>query len=261
MHAESQFGALRERQFALLWAGQTASTFGSALVPVAVAFAVVELTGSPSALGLVFTASFVSRILLLLVGSIVADRLPRQQVMLAADVLRATTQSLVAAVLLLGAARLWILVALFALYGAGDAFFSPAATGIAPDLVRPDRLRRANALMGLSPSAASVIGPALAGVLIATVGPGQHLASESALPTSGATNDAYLSSAAISSSGRERRRRTPARCSGRTATRVTPERRGRRASRACRDPRAFPARPRSRSIRRRTRSRRTARRR
>jgi MFS family permease len=147
---------------------------------VALAFAVVGVKSSPSALGLVLTAGFVSRIVLLLAGGVVADRLPRQHVMLAADVLRATTQSLVAAVLLLGAARLWMLVALFAVYGAGDAFFSPAATGIVPDLVRPERLRQANALMGLSPNAASVVGPALAGVLVATVGPGPAFAIDAA---------------------------------------------------------------------------------
>src|SRR5262249_16050595 len=126
------------------------------------------------------TAGFVSRIVLLLAGGVVADRLPRQHVMLAADVLRAATQSLVAALLLLGAARLWMLVALFALYGAGDAFFSPAPTGIVPDLVRPDGRGRATALMGLPPNAASVVGPALAGVLVATVGPGPAFAVDAA---------------------------------------------------------------------------------
>jgi MFS family permease len=173
-------GLLRERQFGLLWAGQTASAFGSALVPVALAFAVVDVRGTPSALGLVLTAGFVSRIALLLVGGVVADRLPRQHVMLAADVLRSVAQAVVAALLLAGGAQLWMLAVTYAIYGAGDAFFSPAAAGLVPDVVAPDRLRHANALIGLPPSAAAAIGPALAGVLVATAGPGPAFAIDAA---------------------------------------------------------------------------------
>src|SRR5215470_6455682 len=98
-------GALQERDFRLLWVGQATSAFGSSLVPVALAFAVIELTGSPSALGLVLSAGLVSRVCLLLLGGVVADRFPRRHVMVAADALRATTQAIVAALLLSGTAR------------------------------------------------------------------------------------------------------------------------------------------------------------
>ena len=80
-----RLGALREREFCLLWLGQATSSLGSGLVPVALAFAVVDLTGSASALGLVLSAGLVARVCLLLLGGVVADRLPRQRVMLVWD--------------------------------------------------------------------------------------------------------------------------------------------------------------------------------
>jgi MFS family permease len=174
------FEVLRERDFRLLWLGQATSAFGSSLVPVALAFAVIDLTGSPSALGLVLSAGLGSRVCLLLLGGVVADRLPRRQVMLAADALRATTQAFVAALLLSGTAHVWELLVLFAVYGAGDSFFSPASTGLVPETVSADRLQQANSLMGLGRDAARVSGPALAGVLVAFVGPGVAFAVDAA---------------------------------------------------------------------------------
>src|SRR5262249_61189278 len=87
---------LGERPFALLWAGQATSAFGSALVPVALSFGVLGLTDSPSALGLVLTAAFVPRIALLLIGGVVGDRLPRRHVLLAAHGLPPLAQGRVA---------------------------------------------------------------------------------------------------------------------------------------------------------------------
>jgi MFS family permease len=175
-----RLGALEEGEFRLLWLGQATSSFGSSLVPVALAFAVIGLTGSKTALGLVLSAGLVSRVILLLLGGVVADRLQRRRVMLAADLLRAGTQGLVAVLLLSGEARVWHLLALFALFGAGDAFFSPASTGLVPETVSPGRLQQANALMSLSRSTAWVVGPALAGLIVAAAGPGWAFAIDSA---------------------------------------------------------------------------------
>src|SRR5689334_7952627 len=127
MGSFARYGVLGERQFRRLWIGRATSELGSSLVPVALAFAVVDLTGSASALGLVLTTVFLARIALLLLGGVVADRRPRQRVMLGADAARAVTQGLVAVLLVAGDARLWQLLVLFALYGAADAFFAPAA--------------------------------------------------------------------------------------------------------------------------------------
>ncbi len=129
MRLADRLGALEEPQFRLLWAGQAVSAFGDGLFPIALAFAVVELTGSPGDLGLVFAAVLVPRVALMLAGGVWADRLPRQRVMLAADLLRCLTQSLAAVTLPTGTAQLWSLIVLAALCGAGDAFFAPAVTG------------------------------------------------------------------------------------------------------------------------------------
>ena len=180
MGAAVRLGPLEERDFRLLWLGQTTSAFGSALVPVALAFAVIELTSSEAALGLVLAAGLCSRVVLLLLGGVLADRLPRQRVMLAADALRALTQGLVAVLLLSGQAQVWHLLVLFALFGAGDAFFSPASTGLVPETVSPGRLQQANALISLSRSAAWIAGPLLAGLIVAGTGPGLVFAIDSA---------------------------------------------------------------------------------
>jgi MFS family permease len=171
---------LRERNFRVLWLGQTTSAFGSSLVPVALAFAVFDLTGSPSALGLVLSVGLVSRVCLLLLGGVVADRLPRQNVMIASDALRAATQGVVAVLLLTGTAHIWELLVMFVLFGAGDAFFSPASTGLVPQTVSRVRLQQANSLMGIGRDAARVTGPALAGLMVASVGPGVAFAVDSA---------------------------------------------------------------------------------
>jgi MFS family permease len=168
------------RNFRLLWIGRTTSELGTALVPVALAFAVLDLTGSASALGLVLAVSFAGRVVCLLGGGVVADRLPRRHVMVAADLVRACTQTAVAALLLTGTARLWHLLVLFALYGAGDAFFAPASTRLVGETAPVDRLQQANALLSGSRSTAIVAGPALAGVLVGTVGPGAAFAVDAA---------------------------------------------------------------------------------
>src|SRR5262249_1017163 len=130
--AAQLLGALQERDFRLFWIGQTTSAFGDSLIPVALSFAVIELTGSRSDLGVVLMAGVIPRVGLGLGGGVWADRIRRQVVMLSADAFRCLTQSVVAAVLLSGSARIWHLIVLSALYGAATAFFSPAETGLIP---------------------------------------------------------------------------------------------------------------------------------
>jgi MFS family permease len=167
------FGALKERQFRLLWLGQATSTLGDGLVPVALSFAVIgTLNRSATALGIVLAAHVLPLVLFVLVGGVWADRLPRQIVMLVSDVIRCAVQATLAVLLLSGAAQLWHLIVLIAIYGSAEAFFQPAATGLVPATIRPQRLQQANALLGLSRSIAFVVGPAIAGVIAATTNPG-----------------------------------------------------------------------------------------
>jgi MFS family permease len=173
MRARELFGALRERRFRLLWLGQATSTLGDGLVPVALAFAVIQtLNGSATDLGIVLAAHMLPLVVFVLAGGVWADRLPRQMVMLVSDVIRCAVQATLAILLLSGAAELWHLVVLIAIYGTAEAFFQPAATGLVPATVSAERLQQGNALLGLSRSMAFVIGPAVAGVIAATTNPG-----------------------------------------------------------------------------------------
>jgi predicted MFS family arabinose efflux permease len=173
-------GPLRERAFALLFAGRAISSLGDRLVPVALSFAVLDLTGSVTDLGIVFAAQSVALMVFVLLGGVWADRLPRQLVMLVSDGVRALSQATSAALLLGGVAHIWELAALQAVYGAATAFFAPAATAVVPQIVAEHERQQANALLSLSGNVAMVVGPALAGVLVAAAGPGWGLAADAA---------------------------------------------------------------------------------
>src|SRR6266487_3621532 len=144
------FGALAERDFRLLFIGRTISLFGSAFAPIALAFAVVRLTGSPSDLGLVLSAYMLAHLVFLLAGGVWADRLPRHLVMVTSDLLSGASQIAAAVVLLTGVAQTWHLVVLAALRGGASAFFMPASAGLVPQIVSAGRLQQANALLSLS---------------------------------------------------------------------------------------------------------------
>lgn len=172
--------ALHHRDFRLLFGGQAISVVGDALFPVALAFAVIELSGSPTSLGLVLAAQAVPLAALVLVGGVVGDRLSRQRVMIASDLARGAVQAAAAVLLIAGLAEIWHLAVLAALYGAAEAFFRPAAAGLVPRVVPDESLQQANALIAMSQSTGMVLGPALAGVLIALFGPGSAIAIDAA---------------------------------------------------------------------------------
>lgn len=105
-------GALGNRPFRLLFGASVVSSFGDRLVPVALAFAVLDLTGSTTDLGIVLAAQTVPLIAFLLLGGVWSDRLPRQLVMLCSDAVRALTQGLSAFLLVSGRADVWELAVL-----------------------------------------------------------------------------------------------------------------------------------------------------
>ena len=173
---KASLAPLGARDFRYLFSGRVASLLGSALAPIALAFAVLDLTGSPTSLGLVLAARSIPQVLFLLVGGVIADRLPRQLVMVGANLVSGTAQAIVALVLLLGVAEVWHLVLLEIVAGASSAFFLPASSGIVPQTVPPRILQEANALLRISISATMIFGTAAGGVLVAAVGSGWALA-------------------------------------------------------------------------------------
>jgi MFS family permease len=165
-------GALEERNFRLLWLGQTGSTIGDGLSFVAIAFAVLQIGGTATDIGIVFAAFFLPNVIFLLVGGVWADRLPRNLVMLTSDGVRAVVQIGLAILMFTGNAQVWQIVIAVALHGTASAFFVPASVGLMPQVLSPGRLQQGNALMAISRSAAFVIGPAVSGLLVAAGGPG-----------------------------------------------------------------------------------------
>ncbi|NUW43404.1 MFS transporter [Nonomuraea rhodomycinica] len=163
---------LAVRGFRHYYLGQTASAFGDALTPLALAFAVLDLTGSPADLGIVVLSTRVPIIALTLVGGAFGDRFPRRGVMLLADVVRFLAHGLTAVLLLTGTAHLWTLVALQLVAGTGSALFNPAAVGLVMSLAGKERLQEANSLLSISRSATSIAALGAGGALVATVGSG-----------------------------------------------------------------------------------------
>jgi MFS family permease len=167
---------LRDRgPFRLLFWGQALSAVGDRVTPVAIAFAVLGL-GSATDLGVVLAAGGVPFALFSIAGGVWADRLGRRRIMIASDVMRAATQALTAALLLTGAAEVWMLAVLSFAYGTAAAVFMPALTGLIPQTVQPGQLLEANALLALTRTTANVAGPSIAGVVLALAGPGEAIA-------------------------------------------------------------------------------------
>jgi MFS family permease len=172
-------GALREREFRLLFTGQLISLLGDSFTSVALAFAVLAI-GSPTALGAVFAARSVPLVAFLLAGGVFADRLPRRTVMLVADTTRMACQAGTAVLVLTHAAQVWQIAVIQAVSGAATAFFNPASTGLTPMTVSEERLQQANALRGISMSASGIVGLTLGGAVVAAAGPGWALAADAA---------------------------------------------------------------------------------
>ena len=180
MTARLALAPLRHREFRLLFAGRVASFAGSAMAGVALAFAVLEVTGSKTDLGLVLAARAVSQVVFLLVGGVWADRLPRHRVMVASNAVSGAAQAVVAALLLTGRAEIWQLAVLAAVNGFSSAFFFPASQGIVPQTVPAEVRQQANALLRLGLNATSISGAALGGLLVAATSPGFAIAIDSA---------------------------------------------------------------------------------
>lgn len=173
-------GPLADAPFRRLWLAATTSAAGSAFIPVALAFAVLGIGGTATSLGLVLLAGTIAGLAAYLAGGVWADRLSRRNLMLAADAVRLAAESAVAVLLLTGTARIWLLACAYAITEIASSFFDPASTGLVAEIVAAGRLQQANSLLSVSRSAASIIGPAVSGLLVATAGAGWAFAVDAA---------------------------------------------------------------------------------
>src|SRR4051812_17934929 len=139
-------GVLASREFRLVFFAQSISVVGDRMVGIALAFAVLELGGSATEVGIVMACRTLPLVATLLVGGVVADRVSRRVVMVVSDVARVLTQGLTALLLIAGAAQVWELAVLAGLTGAAGGFFNPAVVGVMPTIVPRERLQEANGL-------------------------------------------------------------------------------------------------------------------
>jgi MFS family permease len=172
---ERYFAALANPQFRLLFVARTTSLFGDAFAPIALAFAVLEIGGSASDLGLVLAATTLPRAAFMLFGGVVGDRLRRDRLLVATDAVQALAQSVVGVLLVTGHASVLEIAAVQAVRGTASAFFYPAATGLLPQLVPRGMLQQANALLGISTSTTAILGAAAGGAIVASFGAGTAL--------------------------------------------------------------------------------------
>ncbi len=161
---------LRHRDFRLLWIGMTVSLLGDGIMTVALVWQAYEISDAPTAFAMIGFSMTIPHVLLLLVGGAVSDRFERRKVMFAADLLRMAAVVALGLLSINGDIRIWHMMAIAAVYGAGTAFFGPAFDAIVPDLVPPDELPQANSLdQFVRPAAFRMLGPAIGGVLIANL--------------------------------------------------------------------------------------------
>jgi MFS family permease len=163
---------LRQRNFRLLFFGRVVSFAGSAMAPVALAFAVLELDGSPTDLGFVLALAILPQVFFLLAGGVIADRLPRNLVMVGSNLVAGVAQAVAAFLLLSGTAEIWQLAVIAFVRAVASSFFYPAQQGIVPQTVAAEQLQSANALLRLALNTTTIGGAALGGLLVAAAGPG-----------------------------------------------------------------------------------------
>lgn len=163
--------AFRSRPYTLLWIGQAISNLGNSVFAIALAWQVLLLTRSGTAVGVVLLATSIPQLLFVLIGGVAADHLPRRTIILWSDGGRGLIVLVITILGLTGSLQFWHLVAEALIFGAVRGFFDPAIQSIPPDLVERDDLASANALALLSSNVARLLGPLLGGLLIVLITP------------------------------------------------------------------------------------------
>lgn len=175
MELRGRLGALAERNFRLVFSSTSVSAFGDGVSTIALAFAVLHIGGSATALGLVIAARQGAAAAITVAAGVWADRLRRHRVLVSAATVQGVMQAAAGTLVITGRAEVWMLVVLSVGYGLADGFVLPTSQGLIPAIVSSTRLQQANALLGLSRSTLEVVGPAIGGVLVAAGSPGGAL--------------------------------------------------------------------------------------
>lgn len=164
------FSALRHRNFRLYWFGMLVAVIGQHIQFVAQGWLVYELTKSPAALGLVGLAQAGPTVALNLFGGVVADRFDRRRLLIFTQSATALLVGIVAILVSLDLIQVWHIMVIAFLIGSVWAFDMPARAALVPHLVPREDLMNAVAMGSVVWQSSRIIGPSIAGILIATVG-------------------------------------------------------------------------------------------
>ncbi|MFC6982171.1 MFS transporter [Streptomyces cirratus] len=171
---------MRHKPFRLFVLARIISMSGSAMAPVALAFAVLGFDDRPNSLAIVLAGNTVPQLIMLLVGGVIADRLSKRRVIVLGNLVPALTQGAVALLVASGTADVTRVAAFAALAGGASALTQPAMNSLLPHLVAAGEIQEANALMRLPVNAVKIAAPAVGGLLVALVGPQWTLAWDAA---------------------------------------------------------------------------------
>ncbi len=169
---------LADRRFRFFFASRAVNLWGSTMAPIALAFAVLAIEDSASALGQVLAARSIPMVLFFLLGGVLADRLGRWRVIQVSNLVAAISQGVAAWLVITGQAELWHLIVIEAVNGTSSAASFPAMQGMVPQLVPRSQLQSANVLLSMVRGALVVVGPTTAALLVVAVGPGWALAAD-----------------------------------------------------------------------------------
>jgi predicted MFS family arabinose efflux permease len=145
---------------------------GTAMAPIAMAFGVLDITGSAKDTSIVMAAATLATVIVVLIGGAVADRTSRKKVMQISEFSSAVLQAMIAALFSLHQVTVPLLAVLMFMNGVALAFNAPAAAGLIPSLVESKDLQTVNALLGMAKNSAMIVGAALAGILVSFYGAG-----------------------------------------------------------------------------------------
>lgn len=165
------FSAMRYPNYRLWFGGQLISLVGTWMQTTAQGFLVFELTGSPAYLGYVGFAAGAPSWLFTLYGGVIADRLPRRTLLLAAQSFMMVLAFILAALAFTGLVQAWHIVILAFFLGTGNAFDAPARQAFIMELVPKDEMTNAIAINSIMFNSATTVGPAVAGIVYALFGP------------------------------------------------------------------------------------------
>ena len=169
---ESFWQLIRMRNFRLLWGAGGLSAIGDQFDLIAFPWLVLLITGDPLAVGAVIAVSGIPTVFFMLLGGTLVDRFSPRSIMQVSNILRVALSVSLATLILTGLTELWLIYLFALLKGISDSFYYPAQLAIVPSIVPTERLRQSNAVIQTTAELGGLIGPILAGGLIAVFGNG-----------------------------------------------------------------------------------------